>query len=110
MGEAYSSLGRTSVVSSLSHFGEFYLYVPLEEAPCTVCVSGYSMWEFQDRPEEMSIPKYLALVTASRTCPCRYYKVLIGLLEAVTLTTWHFEGLNSMSHLDSHPDRVSRSF
>ena len=24
-----------------------------------------SMWEFQDRPSEMSTPKYLALVTAS---------------------------------------------
>ena len=30
-----------------------------------------SMWEFQDRPDEMSTTKYLALVTASRTCPCR---------------------------------------
>ena len=40
MGEAYSSLGRTSVM----YFGEFCLYVSLKEARCTVCISSYSVY------------------------------------------------------------------
>ena len=55
-------------------------------------------------------PKCLALVTTSRTCPCRKYRVFMGLLEEVTLTTWRFEGLNSMSPRGSQKDRLSRSF
>ena len=69
-----------------------------------------SMWEFQDRPLEMSTPKYLALVTTSRIWPCKVYTVLIAFLAVVTRTTWHLEGLNSMSHWDSHNDSLSRSF
>ena len=45
-------------------------------------------------------PKYLALLTASSTCPCSIYCVWRGVLEDVTLTTRHLEGLNFISHLD----------
>ena len=36
--------------------------------------------------------------------------MLIAFLAVVTLTTWHLEGLNSMSKGDSHNDSLSRSF
>ena len=69
-----------------------------------------SMWGFQDRPLEISTPKYFALVTTSRTWPCKVYVTLMSFLDVVTRTTWHLEGLNSMSHLSSHSDSLSRSF
>ena len=68
------------------------------------------MWEFQDRPLEISTPKYLALVTTSRIWPCKVYTVLISFLFVATRTTWHLEGFYSMSHQDSHNDSLSRSF
>ena len=57
----------------------------------------------------MSTPKYLALVTASRTWPWSIYLVLKGALEEVTCTTWHLEGLNSMSHFNSYAWCLSKS-
>ena len=69
-----------------------------------------SMLEFQDGPLEMSTPKSFALVTTSRIWPCKVYTVLIAFLAVDTPTTWHLEGLNSMSHWDSHNDSLSRSF
>ena len=69
-----------------------------------------SMWEFQDRPLEISAPKYFALVTTSRTWPCNLYTMLIDFLAVVTRTIWHLEGLNSMSHRPSHTVNLSRSF
>ena len=45
-------------------------------------------------------PKYLALLTASNTCSI--YCVWRGVLEDITLTTWHLVGLNAISHLVSH--------
>ena len=68
------------------------------------------MWDFQDRPPEISTPKYFALVTTPRTWPCNLYTVLSAVLAIVTRTTWHLEGLNSMSHWLSHTDSLSRSF
>ena len=67
------------------------------------------MWEFQDRPLDMSTPKYLALVTTSRTWPCNLYGKCTDFLEVVILTSWYFEGLNSMSHLDFHTISLSKS-
>ena len=54
---------------------------------------------FQLRLLEIFTPKYLALLTASSTCPCSIYCAWRGVLEDVTITTWHLEGLNSISHL-----------
>ena len=70
----------------------------------------WSMWEFQDRPLEISTPKYFALVTTSRTWPCNLYIMLTDFLDVVTRTTWHLEGLNSKSHRSSHTESLSRSF
>ena len=54
---------------------------------------------------EISILKYqLALVTVSRTWPWSTYSVLQGVLEEVTRTTWHLEGLNSISHSIPMPE------
>ena len=36
--------------------------------------------------------------------------MLIAFLDVVTHNTWHLEGLNSMSHWDSHNDSLFRSF
>ena len=71
-----------------------------------------SMWEFQDRPLDMSTPKYLELVTTSRTWPCNSHVngKCTDFLEVVTLTTWHFKGLNSMSHLYFHTISLSKSW
>ena len=51
----------------LSLFGFFYL-IFLRMYPKVLFAFPVirSMWEFQDRPLEMSTPKYLALVTTSR--------------------------------------------
>ena len=73
MGEAYSSLGRTSVLLAVSLTSGSFIFMFLLRKPSVLFAFPVilSVWEFQDRPEEMSTPKYLALVTASRTCPCR---------------------------------------
>ena len=44
MGEAYSSLGHTSVLKAVSLTLGSFVYVSLEEAQCTVCASGYSVY------------------------------------------------------------------
>ena len=64
--EAYQN-----VVGSLSHPGEFCFYISFEKAQGTVGVSGNPVYSFQDRQVKISTPNYLALVTASRTCPCK---------------------------------------
>ena len=61
-----------SVVGSLSHSGEFCLYVSVDKAQGTVGISGNSVYVGIPRQASRDInPKYLALVTASRTCPCK---------------------------------------
>ena len=90
-------------------FSQFFFIfnISLNVSQSSICISSNTvMWEFQDRPLEMSTPKYLALVTTSRICPCNVYTVLIAFLAIVIRTTWHLEGLNFMSHNDS----LSRSF
>ena len=57
----------------------------------------------------ISTPKYLALLTNSRTSPCSMYCVSRGVLAVVTLMAWHLDGLNSISHLLSQACSLSRS-
>ena len=63
-----------------------------------------SMCELQGKTLEMSTPKYWSLP------PGLVHVVDTDNYLGLTLTTLHFEGLNVMFHLDSHTDRVSRSF
>ena len=62
------------------------------------------------REPEISTPRYFAHVTDSKTWSCSslFSQVFWSLTH--DCTTWHFKGLNSMSHLVSHTDRMSRSF
>ena len=41
--------------------------------------------EFHVRPLDMSTPKYLALETTSRRCPCRMFEVFEAFLEVSTI-------------------------
>ena len=58
----------------------------------------------------MSTPKCLSLVATSRIWPHKVYTELVSFLAVVTCTTWHLEGLNSMSHWESHIVSLSRYF
>ena len=61
---------RTYQYGSLSHPGEFYFYIYFEKAQGTVGMSGNSVYVGVPSQASRDI-KYLALVTASRTCPCK---------------------------------------
>ena len=108
---AYSSCDLTRVLYAVSlTFGNFALMFLRKKPRDRFAVFTIrSMWGFHDRLLEMSTPRFLALVTVSRTCPWRIYSVLIAFLEAVTCTIWHFEGLNSIPHRVSHAASMSRS-
>ena len=54
-------------------------------------------------------PRYLPESTTSRTCSRIEYVGGIGDCLLVKLMTWHFEGLNSISHLCSQMSKASRS-
>ena len=46
----------------------------------------------------------------SKTYPCSMLSLFTGFLDPVTCTTWHFKGLNPISHMVSHADKMLRSF
>ena len=67
-------------------------------------------WWLKIKPDELSTSRYRAWSMESRTCPCIVYLFLIGLRDLDMCTTWHLDGLNSMSHAFSHSCNIFRSF
>ena len=57
---------------------------------------------FQERLEEMSTPRYLDCVSASRVCFFRLKTKMTGDRARVMRRTLHLSGWNSQSHISSH--------
>ena len=64
----------------------------------------------QEREQEISTPKIPCTYDRLQDLAMQYVISFTGFLDPVTCTTWHFEGLNPISHLVSHADKMLRSF
>ena len=110
--EAYASWGLTRVLYAVSRTFDI-LFLMLRHKKPSVWFVLPVIWatcEFKEREPEISTPRYLALVTDSKTWPCRMLSLFTGFLDPFSCTFCHFEGLNPISQLVSHADKRLISF
>lgn len=94
---------------AISHiFGILVFYVSPDKAQCPVYIAIY-MVDFQENPLMVSTKGIWRMIESQ--IPVRdEFKKLLDILEPITCTTRHLDGLNSMSFMASSVENMSMSF